>query len=88
MFLPVAQTDVAPIIHSEWRLDDNFFSHVSQQLFQFGVSLRSHGVEVRVRVIWKGVVVFVAPAAGLEAGCGEFWYESIVPVLIEESVLS
>lgn len=87
LFLPVAQTNVAAIIHSERWLDDNLVSDMSQQLFQLDVSLRSHGVEGRVRVIWKGVVVFVAPAARFETGSVEFGRKCIVAVLNEMSVL-
>jgi hypothetical protein len=54
---------------------------VSQQLFQFDVSFRCDGVEDRVGIFWKGVVVFVTPAAGLEARCIELGSEGVVAAI-------
>ena len=77
-FLPIAQTDVAPVVDSEGRFDDRLFSHVAQQLFQFGEALLRHGFERRIGVFGEGGVVFMAPAASLEADAGEFGDRGVV----------
>ena len=85
LLLPIAKTDVAPIVDPERRLDEDVFSHMSHQLFQLDKSVCSNSVEVRIGILWEGVVVFVAPAAGLEAGCVELRRECFVTVADRES---
>ena len=86
LLLPIAQTDITPVVHTEWRLDKHIVSHMAQQLFQFNVSVRRNGVEVRFGVFREGVVILVAPAAGFEAGIVELWRESIVTTKERRSV--
>jgi hypothetical protein len=83
LFLPVAETNVASIVYSERRLNNDILSYVSQQLFQFDVSLGRNGVEGRIRILWEGIVVLVTPTPGLEARCVEFGSESVVAALDE-----
>jgi hypothetical protein len=78
LFLPIPQTNVAPVVHAEGRLDDDVLAHVSQQLFQFDHALCREGFERRVGVVREGVVEVVAPAAGLEAHAGELGDEGVV----------
>jgi hypothetical protein len=86
-FLPVAETNVAPVVYSEGRLNDDVFTHMSQQLFQSEMSLRRKGFEGCVRVFWESVVVLVTPAPRVEARCLEFGSESVVATLYRRSVL-
>ena len=85
LLLPVAYADVASVVHTERRLDENILSHMPHQLFKLDEAVCSHCVEVGVRVFGEGGVVFVAPAAGLEAGCVEFGCECIVAIEDRES---